>query len=366
VRGRLFQTRGLLLALRAGEPYRLSRSIACETVTSSFGGTRTWKRTRDLAGRASALARATGRPHAVGWSISADAVAHYLAGDYKKAAVLCDEAESLFRDQTKGMAWEVATVQMFGLRARFFLGDLTVLRERGRVALREAVDRGDLYGAVNLRIGHLNAVCLLDDDIGEAIRRVDDAMRQWSKSGFHMEHYDELVARANIDLYAGDAVAAHRRIAERWPALERSLVLRVQLVRIGAWHVRARAALALAERDPALRDDLVARALADAGRIARERSRFAEALALLVRASAACVRGERAETKSIARRAIAALEAEGLLLYAASLRLGLARSLGEGEGKADTLRDEALTWMTAREVKDPARVAAMLVPGFGG
>ncbi|HWM85788.1 MAG TPA: protein kinase, partial [Kofleriaceae bacterium] len=66
IRGLDFQTRHLLLALKAGEPYRISRALAIEGVYSSLGGRATWKRTQKLIGLAREIADRIDQPHARG------------------------------------------------------------------------------------------------------------------------------------------------------------------------------------------------------------------------------------------------------------------------------------------------------------
>ena len=66
IRGSDFQTRHLLLALRAGEPYRVARAIANEAGYGSVAGWPARERTRRLIDRSMALAERVGHPHARG------------------------------------------------------------------------------------------------------------------------------------------------------------------------------------------------------------------------------------------------------------------------------------------------------------
>src|SRR6202034_1820839 len=52
--------------------------------------------------------------------------------------------------------------------------------------------------------------------------------------------YFELVARAQIALYRGDAWAAFRLVDSAWPGLKRSSLLRLQLLRVELLPLRAR------------------------------------------------------------------------------------------------------------------------------
>src|SRR5260370_34547418 len=93
------------------------------------------------------------------------------------------------------------------------------------------------------------------------------SMRPWSTTAFHLQHFYSLLAEEQIDLYRDEARAAWERIRAQWPALARSLLLRIQLVRNEALHLRARCALALtAQTRGSERQDFHAMAERDARR----------------------------------------------------------------------------------------------------
>src|SRR5262249_38786065 len=74
VRSADFQARPLLLALRAGEPYRIARALAWESILSALEGGAGIKRAGRLAQSAEELAERIAHPHALGWAVSASAV----------------------------------------------------------------------------------------------------------------------------------------------------------------------------------------------------------------------------------------------------------------------------------------------------
>ena len=92
-----------------------------------------------------------------------------------------------------------------------------------------------------------------------------------------MQHYFELLAHAQIDLYEGDGRRALARIHEAWPKLRGSQLLRVEYIRCLMLHLRGRAAVAAGELDEAAG---AARRLEAVGEHARGR-------ALLLRAAIA-------------------------------------------------------------------------------
>jgi len=85
IRAADFQGRHLLLALRAGEPYRVSRAMAFEAAQTASPGAKAQQRALKIAQRAEALAKQTGDPNAIGLSLWAAGVSAYCNGQWKKA-----------------------------------------------------------------------------------------------------------------------------------------------------------------------------------------------------------------------------------------------------------------------------------------
>ncbi len=172
---------------------------------------------------------------------------------------------------------------------------------------------------------------------------------------------NQLNAHLDIDLYAGDGATAWRRLCETRPALEASLLLRIQLVRIDVLHFSGRCAVAAA----AVADNpraLLRAAEGYARRLDRQRAAWASAMALLIRAGAAAVRGDAAGAVARLTAAVAAYDAVDMGLYAASARRRLGGLLGGEEGRA--LIAQADAWMTGQGISNPARMAAGIAPGF--
>ena len=65
-----------------------------------------------------------------------------------------------------------------------------------------------------------------------------------------------------------------------------------------------------------------------------------------------------------ARAAVAGFAAADMALYAAVARQALGDLVGGDEGRA--LTASAAEWMASENVKEPARIAAMLAPGLCG
>src|SRR5207302_3397676 len=135
---------------------------------------------------------------------------------------------------------------VFHLWSVGILGDLVELTGMVQRGLREAEERGDRYAAANYRTGLANLAWLVADDTEGASRQIDAVMEQWSQRGFHIQHYYELISRTGLDLYVGRGTHAHRRLIERWPDLERLLLLRVQFIRVVVLATRTLAVLSAA------------------------------------------------------------------------------------------------------------------------
>jgi tetratricopeptide (TPR) repeat protein len=364
-RGQLFQTRNLLFSLRVGETYRVSRALSIEASYAGTRGGKGWRRTSELLKKSDALAHKLGDPHAIAWSKACATAALYLNGKFRESLRLCDEAQAMYREEAAGNAWEVSTMQLFALKSLANLGEMKELCRRAPAALREALDRGDLYAAVNLRIGYPNFYWLVLGDPEGARREVTDAMGQWSKKGFHLEHYYELVALTNADLYSGEAARAHRRVLDCGSALRRSLLTLVQSVRIHVAAMRGRTALAHAETSEAMRGSLLASAAKDARRIERERMPWSAGCATLLRAGVANMRGRNAEALALLSSAVEQFIGADMALHAAVTRMRLSGlQVRTAPRQAEANRRAALAWMTAQSVKDPDRIAATIAPGL--
>jgi len=360
-RGADFQTRHLLLALKAGEPYRVARALAMEIAYSAVRGVPARERTAGIARAAMALAERVGNPHAIGLAALTAGTAAILEGRWRDALELCDRGDRVLRDGCAGAGWEIASCRLFSGIALSYLGDFAEASRRAVLLAREHAGSPDLYAVASLR-GALHMSLLAADRPDELRRDLDAVMERWSRRDYHTQHYFDMYMRTQADLYSGDDAAAHGRVTEHWPKLVRALFLHNQHIRIVLWQLRARAAIAVAAtgRDAAAR---LAEAARDARSIERERTAWGEALAALVRAGLAAVSGDRSEAAALYGRAAEACDATGMHFNAASARRRRGQVQGGDEGRA--LVEAADAWMTGQGIRRPERMAAMSTPGFG-
>ncbi len=359
IRGADFQSRHLLLALKAGEPYRVARAMSFEVAQSVSGGGKKKERAMQIAQRAEELSQKVGHPHAIGLAIWARGVSAYLVGEWKLAAEFCERAAEVLRDRCTGVTWELTMANRFMLSALLYLGELAEVSRRVPSLLSSALEQGNVFAATDLRT-RMNSIWLAADDPDKARAEVIEALKAWPHEGFHLQHYSSLLAQAQIELYTGDADVAWKHIAGQWPALENSMLLRTQVLRIEATYLRARAALATSlnhgDRDK----------LSFAGRLAhkieKENMSWAKPFAVVLRAAVAHQRGQNTEATTLLAVAGDEFGRGDMRLYAAASRRRLGELLADDRGRQ--LIADADDWMTTQRIKNPERMARMLVPGF--
>ncbi len=360
LQGAYFQTRGLLLALRAGEPERLVTALAMEAAHTSAEGRYARPRTDRYLQTARALAKQVNRPYAYAMVALAQGIAAALEGDWRNGQRLCDEAERILRDSCTGALWELGTSHRFALWPLMFMGEVVEINRRLPRLLQEARERDDLYEETNLCLAIRTFVRLAADEPERARTELADAMAQWSQQGFHVQHLNRLTDEVQIDLYQGDGVAAWQRLADNWPTLARSHLLRVQQMRIVMTDLRARCALALAGG----KDFASWLRTAERGvhSLRREKLPWSEALANLLDAAIAFRRGEGNRSRQLLATAADSLTACDMHLPAAVARRRLGQLLGGEEGQG--LVRQAEEWMNGQTIRNLDRMTALLAPGW--
>jgi len=346
--GAHFQARGLLLALRSGDLPRVARGIAGEAAYAAALGSH--RRAARHLERAARLADETGNPHAVGIVSLMKGLSSHLNGRFALGLGHLTTAEQIFRERCVGTHWELAAVRQYSLECLYYLGELPRFESATTEGIKEAQDRGSLYAATTLRTGLTNAVWLLRDEPERARHELDEAMKPWSSHGYHVQHWYELIARTQIDLYTGAAAEAWQRMLRTWPALAGSGLLHLQHARIVALHLKARAAVAYAAVSGPEKDELLAVARRCARRVWREGDGWNRALASAAYAGTERVAGRAARADAWLNRALGRANTHGLAMLSAALEF----ACGDPRGVA---------WMGERGVRDPAALARMLLPG---
>jgi hypothetical protein len=364
LRGADFQARHLLLALRAGEPYRLARALGLEVAYLAMGGNRSRRRTERVSQTARALAERVGNPHALGLQIVTAGTAAWMDGRWMEARELCERAETTLRERCTGVVWEIMSAQLFHLAALFFLGEVKELKHRLPALLNEAEERGDLLSATFLRIGYCSHVAwLAADDPERARQELEAGLERWRRGKFDYLNLWAQSARTDISLYSGEGTGPFDQVADRYRLFARSLDRFVQAGFIRGLDSRARRRVAAAAQcaDPTERQALLRGAEGHARAILRERTRWGNPLALLLKAGAAATRGETGRSLALLESAESAFTTADMALHAAVVRRRRGELMG-GESGSDFVT-AADAWMSGQDILNPARMAQMLAPG---
>jgi hypothetical protein len=363
IRAADYQARHMLLALQAGEPYRLTRAFAMEAGQSATLGGKSHARTLKLAATTEALAERSGHPHAQGMVPLMHGLVSFLEGRWRDCWRHCDRAEVVLRERCSDVLWELSQSRMFAFWSLLHLGDLIEAQRRHKVMMRESLERGDRLSEVNATVGFASIMWLLRDDAAAGRRAAGEAMSRWSHAGFQVQHCFDHYAASQADLYSDDAASAYRRLLTAWPMLEDSMLLRVQLIRVWMLQMRASSATALASsKTPGAETKrLLAAAAKDVRAIRREGMEWSNAMATALSACIAAANGQQREAAEIMGEAAAALDKVEMRLLAACAR----RRQGEWKGGAEgtALIADADEWMRGQGVRKPDRMAWALLPG---
>jgi eukaryotic-like serine/threonine-protein kinase len=364
-----FQARFMILALRAGEPTRVSLALATEaSQLAAIGGAKRTARAREILAEALETTGPSGDKRAHAFNLLMAGTIEFYASRWRAGLELYGRAERILEEGRSRSEWELLTAQMLSLASLAYLGELRALRARQRDLVAEAQQRENRLALVCLSCGPANIGWLAAGDPDEAERRIDDALSSWKDDDFQLPHYLHLIAAVQISLYRGDAEAALERISAGWPHVVSSMSLYVQNFRVTLRHLRARAALAVAvslppgPRSRLRRARLLRLARSEARRLAADDVAWATPLALAIEAGVASQSGDPRAAGEILARAAGAFRDQGMLLYAAATDYERGRLSADARGRA--LLADAEAWMVAEHVASPEDLAATLVPGL--
>ncbi len=351
--------RHVLLALREGDDARVARALAMEAGYATSSGFDAWPRAQGMLAEAREAAARSGNAHSQALVAALGGVAACSAMRFTQAATELEQAMRRFRDEVPGSSFEVTTCCFFlfvtlGYAARY--GELRPLLEE---ALADAVERGDTYSALMLRLGILNSTWFFAGDIARARREIAEANRSLPRGEFRAVHYQAIVAECYADLYEGLCEEGYRRLHDALPIIRGALLLHLQAYRTECMALRARLALACAARvQGSRREALVREAEALSPVVGAMPNTLGRVNVRIIRASALQLRGKRAEALEVVE-AMAAEDGDDGWLSRQSARL----LLGRLRADADLVRSAEAEFAGRGGVPVPG-LLRMTLPGF--
>jgi hypothetical protein len=280
----------------------------------------------------------------------------YHAGEFAKAVNILGATEQALLE-LPGTYFEQAFCHCFRLICLRYGGQLGELSQGYFEWIRRAERRGDRFTATSLRF-NLNGIWLARDEPEEALRDLTRVMWMPPAGGYHMQHWYEQQARAEIALYRKDAQAGLVHFRRELGAMSRSFILRMRIHRAYARWLLARLILA----SPSASSSSLAEVEAIAKQLWSEDIGFAQTWSLTVAAGAAQRRGKSDQASSALREAMSAAERAGLWQLEQATRHQLGLLVGGAVGSALTSR--ALAWAAEQRIRNPQRLFASWLPGF--
>ncbi|PTL78107.1 serine/threonine-protein kinase PknK [Vitiosangium sp. GDMCC 1.1324] len=362
MRGAYFSVHAMQLALEAGDPRRIARSLLGMGVTTlARGSDREVERGARLISQAERMCQGLGDPHMLGLIGVVRGTAEMALGRWRGAHGLLVEAARVLEENCNGVAWELSQAYSTDVNCLVMLGELNEAALRGNRWLRVSRQNGDRFGAVWLGL-NLATVRLAMEGPAVALEQLREAMSGWHSEGITAQHVYNMLATARCELFQGEVAAAWKTFEDTWKRAERAQALSWQFIRVMATQLRAGTAVALARTRPAERKRLLEVARGDARWMEKTGRPPARAAAQLVTAAVDATEGRQEQAVRALDAAISLFNEAEMALHVACARRRKGELLGGSEGQALVASsDEA---MRARGVRDPLRWTASLTPGF--
>jgi len=357
-----FHTRHLRLALKAGEPFRLSRALGIEAhMQAIMAGDKKLARALELLDEAEQLAEQAGRAAARGFVAECRGHVWLAVGHWPKAVADLDLATTIFREETTGMAQELSYCEAHAAVSLFFMGEVRELTKRAPRLLRESRDRSNPYveGYARGLLG--NVVFLAPDRVDEAEEQLSIYRREAGPRRFEGHRFNYAAQTAALRRYVGDAAGAWEICEQDFPEIKKLAMLASSMAKAEFWLWRGACAVtgATVAADP---QPLLAEALRNAGRLIKHSSVFARAYGHITRAGAVALQGNEDAAVEDLRRAIELASSRSMATHVATAQRRLAAIVGGSE--ADALLADSNAYMEREGIVRADRFTDMAAPGF--
>jgi serine/threonine protein kinase len=273
--------------------------------------------------------------------------------EFKRAFEMLDRSEQEL-SQTANAAWELSAGRFFLIHSLRKMGDFARMKTYSRRFIREAEQRGNVYGRTTLsRL--CNILWLVDDDPRGA--REELKKHSWIpySEGYHSQHWLELNALVEIAIYEGSSVEDDFFV-QHIRGLKKSFLGRVLGYRCDAAWLVGRRALSELARDPS-QGRVVRRSIAN---LLSYNTQYSRVLAGMLRATLAANGGDTDSAIAQFRDVLALAELTHVFFIASVARRRLGLLIGGDEG--GELVTAAERWMRDAGIRDMERMTTLVSP----
>lgn len=359
--GSALHLRGLIHALKAGEPQRVARALALEAAFLATSEPAPQVRVEKLLERAEALCEGRRGPYLDGLLALSRGMVGWARTDHAVCFAQANGAEATFRTHCADVLWEITTAQTLIVGNLAALGRFRELQERAQRYQQEALERGSRHAHASLELygGFARILCL--DDPKNARARVREAVATFPRQRFVLQHMGELSALAWIDSYEQRPIDEKRVVAARQGA-KQSHLLGTFIVRDAIYDSEARVAIQKGRRGRSQAKQAAHELLTIARAIRALGLPASEGRALFWTAHARVLLGADGEVPALlaeAERHCHEGSAHGMA-WAIGYRRG--RLVGGDEGR--TLVRDISERFKAEGVRNPTRLVNAFAPGL--
>lgn len=360
MRGGLYILRATQLALKAGEPERVSRGLGyVGLLMSSRGSDRDVRDGTRFLEQAKQIGVSANDPLLTGFADINHGTALMTLGEWEPSRLRLEAGVDLLEDRCTGVAWECGFGRAVLVCVLRNLGAQDDLWTRASRWLHDCEQAGDLYGAVWMRV-YLAEALMAQGRCDEGRSELDRASQSIKAQIFTPQHLVGLVSESQIDRYEGRPDAALERLERHWKTAKRDFAMGWQTSQVVSHLSRATSHVHAAIDGLGDRGRHLAAAAADAKILAKIRRPYAQAASHLVRATAAHATGDLPGAEAAYALADAAYDQANMALYRAVVRQRRGELLGGESGQA--MCDEAAQTFARERVSDPERFVQTHAP----
>jgi hypothetical protein len=294
------------------------------------------------------------------------ALVRFFDGEYEACTSELLAVEQHFLTHCRGMSWELATTRSFTCFSMRLGGRVRELCERFDRYTADADRTGDRYLATNLRT-YQSIVWLIRDNPERARRDSEGILSAWPADLYQVQHFFYLYARCEHAIYADHPDIAYAAMTEDDPRMRRSALLKVRGLHVEYAWICGRVSVAMAESMPEDKRAPILRQARESVQFLRKgEHQTGVAMGAAIDAAIRWLSpgADRHAALVALERAVATADAAGATLLAEAGRRWLGQWTEGHHDKERCARSNA--WMLEQGVRNPARLAHLVVPGFRG